>query len=48
MKRSTKYVGFDVHQATTLATVRQSTGKIMGRFASRSAVKAWTASAETS
>lgn len=31
MKRSTKYVGFDVHQATTLATVRQSTGKIIAQ-----------------
>jgi len=31
MKRSTKYVGLDVHQATTVATVRDSSGKIIAR-----------------
>jgi hypothetical protein len=30
MKCSTKYVGLDVHQATTVATVRESSGKIIG------------------
>jgi hypothetical protein len=27
----TKYVGLDVHQATTVATVRDSSGKIIAR-----------------
>jgi transposase len=31
MKCSAKYVGLDVHQSTTLATVRQSSGKIIAR-----------------
>ena len=31
MRCSTKYVGLDVHQATTVATVRESTGKIIAR-----------------
>lgn len=31
MKCSTKYVGLDVHQATTVATVRDSSGKIIAR-----------------
>jgi hypothetical protein len=31
MKCSTKYVGLDVPQSTTLATVRQSSGKIIAR-----------------
>jgi hypothetical protein len=31
MKCSTKYVGLDVHQATTVATVRESSGKIIAR-----------------
>ena len=31
MKCSTKYVGLDVHQATTSATVRESSGKIIAR-----------------
>jgi hypothetical protein len=31
MKSSTKYVGLDVHQATTVATVRESSGKIIAR-----------------
>ena len=31
MRCSAKYVGLDVHQATTLATVRQSGGKIIAR-----------------
>lgn len=31
MRYSTKYVGLDVHQAITLATVRQSGGKIIAR-----------------
>lgn len=29
MKSSAKYVGLDVHQATTVATVRESSGKII-------------------
>ena len=31
MRCSAKYVGLDVHQATTLATVRQTSGKIITR-----------------
>jgi transposase len=31
MKRSTKYVGLDVHQATTVATVREETGRVIAR-----------------
>jgi len=31
MSNSTKYVGLDVHQATTPTTVRQSGGKIIAR-----------------
>jgi hypothetical protein len=31
MKCSTRYVGLDVHQSTTLATVRQSSGRIIAR-----------------
>jgi hypothetical protein len=31
MRCSTKYVGLDVHQATTVATVRESSGKIIAR-----------------
>jgi hypothetical protein len=31
MRSSTKYVGLDVHQATTSATVRESSGKIIVR-----------------
>jgi len=31
MRCSTKYVGLDVHQATTSATVRDSSGKIIAR-----------------
>jgi len=31
MRCSTKYVGLDVHQATTVATVRNSSGKIIAR-----------------
>ena len=31
MRCSTKYVGLDVHQATTSATVRDSGGKIIAR-----------------
>ena len=31
MKRSTKYVALDVHQATTLASVRQETGRVIAR-----------------
>lgn len=31
MRSSTKYVGLDVHQATTVATVRDSAGKIIAR-----------------
>lgn len=31
MKHTTKYVGLDVHQATTLAVVREGSGKIIAR-----------------
>ena len=31
MKHSTKYVGLDVHQATTVATVPDSSGRIIAR-----------------
>lgn len=31
MKRSTKYVGLDVHQATTVTAVREDTGRVIAR-----------------
>ncbi|MGH7574138.1 MAG: IS110 family transposase [Longimicrobiales bacterium] len=31
MKRSTKYVGLDVHQATTVASVREASGRVIAR-----------------
>lgn len=31
MKRTTKYVGLDVHQATTVATVREENGRVIAR-----------------
>ena len=31
MKRATKYVALDVHQATTIASVRQETGRVIAR-----------------
>jgi hypothetical protein len=31
MKRTTKYVGLDVHQATTVAAVREETGRVIAR-----------------
>lgn len=31
MKRTTKYVGFDVHQASTVAVVREESGRILWR-----------------
>ncbi len=31
MKRSTKYVGLDVHQATTVTTVREESGRVIAR-----------------
>ena len=31
MRCAAKYVGFDVHQATTLATMRRSSGKIIAQ-----------------
>jgi hypothetical protein len=31
MKRSIKYVGLDVHQATTVTTVREETGRVIAR-----------------
>ena len=31
MKRSTKYVGLDVHQATTLGVVREESGQVIAR-----------------
>jgi hypothetical protein len=29
MKRTTKYVGLDVHQATTVASVREESGRVL-------------------
>jgi hypothetical protein len=31
MERTTKYLGLDVHQATTVATVREEQGRILQR-----------------
>jgi hypothetical protein len=31
MKRSTKYVALDVHQATTVASVREEHGRVIAR-----------------
>lgn len=31
MKRTTKYVALDVHQATTVATVREQSGRVIAR-----------------
>lgn len=31
MKRSTKYVALDVHQATTIASVREESGRVIAR-----------------
>jgi hypothetical protein len=31
MKRSSKYVGLDVHQATTVSTVRDDGGRVLAR-----------------
>ena len=31
MKRNTKYVGLDVHQATTVASVRGTSGRMIAR-----------------
>jgi hypothetical protein len=31
MKRTTKYVGLDVHQATTVAAVREESGRVIAR-----------------
>lgn len=31
MKRTTKYVGLDVHQETTVASVREQRGRIIAR-----------------
>jgi hypothetical protein len=31
MKRTTKYVGLDVHQATTVASVREASGRVIAR-----------------
>lgn len=31
MKRSTKYVGLDVHQATTVASIREESGRVIAR-----------------
>jgi len=31
MKRATKYVAFDVHQATTVAAVRDDSGRVLAR-----------------
>jgi hypothetical protein len=31
MKRTAKYVGLDVHQATTVASVRDTSGRVIAR-----------------
>jgi len=31
MKRTMKYVAFDVHQATTVASVRDDSGRVLAR-----------------
>ncbi len=31
MKRNTKYVGLDVHHATTVASVREEGGRVLAR-----------------
>ena len=31
MKRTTKYVALDVHQATTVASVREENGRVIAR-----------------
>ena len=31
MKRTTKYVAFDVHQATTVTSVRDDSGRVLAR-----------------
>jgi hypothetical protein len=31
MKQTTKYVGLDVHQATTMAAVRKGSGRVIAR-----------------
>jgi len=31
MNRTIKYVGLDVHQATTVTTVREETGRVIAR-----------------
>jgi hypothetical protein len=31
MKRMTKYVALDVHQATTVASVREESGRVIAR-----------------
>jgi hypothetical protein len=31
MKRTTKYVGLDVHQAMTVASVREQRGRVIAR-----------------
>jgi hypothetical protein len=31
MKRTTKYVGLDVHQASTVASVREASGRVIAR-----------------
>ena len=38
MKRTTKYVAFDVHQATTVASVRDDSGRVLAR----SVLETWT------
>jgi hypothetical protein len=35
MKCMTKYVAFDVHQATTVASVRGENGRVLARYARR-------------
>jgi hypothetical protein len=31
MKRTTKYVGLDIHQASTVASVREDSGRVIAR-----------------
>jgi hypothetical protein len=35
MKRTTKYVALEVHQATTVASVREESGRILARISER-------------
>ncbi len=39
MKRTTKYVAFDVHQATTVASVRDDSGRVLARSVLETSVR---------